>query len=138
MGARPSLLIAGGVHATCVLVADLLLVGRAIGIGLGGVFENLFQMQAIEFKELGEAAVRGLVGRQRIALEPAVATEAIEVFAGVDGLVDQRGIEDAQLMCGLCAIQCCVLAESGCGGKERKEQGRMEGVQRLSDDMAKL
>jgi hypothetical protein len=46
--------------------------------------------------QLSEAAIGGLVGGQRIALEPAVATEAIKVLAGVDRLVDERWIEDPQ------------------------------------------
>jgi hypothetical protein len=45
-------------------------------------------MKAVQLMQLGKAAIGGLVGRQGVALEPAIATEAIEVFAGVNRLVD--------------------------------------------------
>ena len=87
----------GRVHAARVFVANFLFVGGARGRGRGGLLENLLQVQAVELKELGEAAVGCLVRGQRVALEPAVATELVEVVAGVDGLVDERRVEHAQL-----------------------------------------
>ncbi len=58
-------------------------------------------MELIELVELGEAAVAGLVGWKRILLEPAVATEFVEVVAWVDGFVDECGVKDAQFRRGL-------------------------------------
>ena len=98
-----SQLVHGGrVHAAGVFIADFLLVGgaRGGGRGRGGLLENLPEVQAVQLEELGEAAIAGLVGGQRIALEPAVATEAVKVVAGVYGLVDERRIEDAEFLCG--------------------------------------
>jgi hypothetical protein len=59
-------------------------------------FQNLPQVQPVQLQKLGKAAIPRLIGGQRIALEPAVATEAVKVLAGVHRLVDQRGIEDPQ------------------------------------------
>ena len=87
----------GRVHARGVLVADFLLVRAARGRGRGGLLQYLPEVQAIQLKKLGEAAVGGLIGGQRIALEPAIAAVLVKVVAGVHGLVDQGGIEDAQL-----------------------------------------
>src|SRR5271165_5822668 len=67
---RESTLVDGrGIHATGILVADLLFVGgaRSGGSRRGGLLENLLQMQAVQFIKLGESAVGGLVGWQRIA-----------------------------------------------------------------------
>ena len=99
--------------------------GVRLGSGFGRILENLLEVQAVQFVELGEAPVGSLVRRQRIALEPAVATVAIKVFAGVHRLVDQRWIEDAQLGRGRRgAVR--VLAECGrCG--ENGDQGKAGG-----------
>ena len=88
------------VHACCVFVADLLFIGRAVGGRLGRVLENAFELQTIPLFQLGEAAVGGLVGGKRILLEPVAAGELIEVVARIDRGIDERGIEDAQLMGG--------------------------------------
>src|SRR5580698_6298371 len=87
----------GGVHAARVFVADLLFVWRTRGRGRGCLLENLPQVQPVQLVEFLETAVGGLIGRQRIAFEPAVATVFVEVVGGVDGFVDEAGIEDAQL-----------------------------------------
>ena len=55
-------------------------------------------MQAVQLVELGEAAIGGLVGGERVAFEPAVAAVTVEVVAGIDRLVDERWIEDAQVL----------------------------------------
>jgi hypothetical protein len=86
----------GRVHATGILIADFLLVQGACGAGRGGVFQNLSQVQPVEFAQLRKSPVDRLVGGQRIALEPAVATVAVKIFAGVYRFVDQPGIEYAQ------------------------------------------
>ena len=86
---------------------------RESAMGRGGGFENLLEMKPIQFVQLGKAAVSRLVGRQRIALEPAVAAKAIKVLAGIDRLVDQRGIEDAQSTAP--PVEVAVLVDSGAG-----------------------
>ena len=95
---RKALAIDGGrVHAGGVFIADLLLVGSArigVGVGRGRFFQNQLRVQPVEFMQLREAAIGGLVGGQRVAFEPAIATEAVKVLAGVDALVHKRGIED--------------------------------------------
>src|SRR5579863_3211299 len=84
-------------------------------------------MQAVELEQFREAAIGGLVGRQGIVFEPAVATVAIKVFAGVDVLVNQGCVEDAQL--GRCRRgRCCVLAESG-GHRKGRNQSKAGGKQ---------
>jgi hypothetical protein len=62
----------------------------------GGFFQNLPQVQPVQLQKLSKAAIPRFVGGQRVALEPAVATESVKVLAGVDRLVDQRGVEDPQ------------------------------------------
>jgi len=106
-GRNAELVDGGRVHATGVLVADLLFVGATrvfvagpAGCGRGGLLQNLPQVEAVEFMEFGKAAVGGLVRRQGIALEPAIATVAVEVVTGVDGFVDERRVEDAEFGCG--------------------------------------
>ena len=79
----------GSVHATRVLIADLLFISGARGRGHRCIFKNLLQAQPVQLSQFGVAAVVSLIGRQRIALEPAVATVAIKVVAGVHGLIDQ-------------------------------------------------
>src|ERR1700682_4841103 len=53
-------------------------------------------MQAIQFEELIEASIRGLIGRERVTLEPALAGKLVEVVAGVHGSINQRRIEDVK------------------------------------------
>jgi len=43
-----------------------------------------------KLSQLGKAAIGGLVGGQRIALEPSITTEAIKVLAWVNGLSMRR------------------------------------------------
>ncbi len=118
----------GRVHATGILIADFLLVCRARGGGRGGIFQNLPQVQPVQLGELREAAINRLVGGQWIALEPAVATVAVKVLAGVNGFVDEAGIEDAQFRCGGCSggLGCggcyVLLAECGNGGEAGNEK----------------
>src|SRR5215467_11650238 len=68
------------IHAARVFIADFLLVWRAIWIRLRCVFQNLLQVQTIQFEKFCETAVRGLVGRKRIPLEPVVATKTVKVL----------------------------------------------------------
>jgi len=101
-------------------------------------------VQAIQLIELSEAAVGGLIGGQRIALEPAVATVAIEVVAGIDGLVDERRIEDAQLRsCGRGGLG--VKRDAGAGGNLDSStcdavsngSGKVEHAETLADSLRK-
>ena len=98
---KTGLVDGGSVHTAGVLVADLLFVGRAGSRDGRRLFENLAKMLAIELGKLGEAAVRGLVGGEGIAGKPTIATVAVEILAGIDGVVDQCGVKNTQLRAAL-------------------------------------
>jgi hypothetical protein len=70
-------------------------------------------VKPVELIELSEAAIRGLIGRQGIALEPAIAAVLVEVIAGVDGLVDEGWVEYAEL-----GRRWCCLGQSHASGED--------------------
>src|SRR5580698_3476589 len=109
----------GHVHAARVLIANLLLVCRARRQWFRSRVENLLEMQPVQLEEFSEAAIRGLIRRKRVALKPLIATEAVEVVAGGHSGVDQRGIEDAQLVRGRRSRGCSALAKKVGGGQGR-------------------
>ena len=132
-GVRPSLSMAAMSMQLAYSSPIFCSLGVRFGAGFDGLFENLPQVQAVQFVQLGEAAVRRLVRRQRIALEPAIAAVAVEVFAGIDGLVDQRSIEDTQLRLSKARAMSVILAEGRMWRRrEQSTEGRKEGLQRLS------
>jgi hypothetical protein len=86
---QPQAVHGGCIHAAYVFVTYLLFIRRPRGQRRGRYFQNLPQVLPIQFIQLGESPISYLIRRQRVALEPAVATEAIKVVTGVYRLIDQ-------------------------------------------------
>src|SRR5579859_162238 len=74
------------INASSVVIADLLLVGRALA-GLGGIFQNAAEHGAVPLRQLSKAAPDGVVCRNWIVLDPSTTGELVKVHAGINALV---------------------------------------------------
>ena len=82
-----------GVHATGVIVANLLFVRTRRGLGLRGIFENLAEILLVLVREAREAAKRGVLRRNGVGLHPAAHCELIKIIAGLAGFIEIGCIE---------------------------------------------
>ena len=89
------------VHAGEVIIADLLRHGVAMGIGLGGLVENLAEDLAVALLQFGEAAPPGLVGRNGIGFDPSAAGVLVKVHARVRRFIQGLNVEGNGLGRGL-------------------------------------
>src|SRR5262249_24521235 len=101
------------IDAGGVVVADLLLVRRAIG-GFAGVLQNAAKYQTVALRQLAQPAPDPLVGRDRVVLFPSTAGELIEVHAGISALVQGGDL-------GVGVV--CSLGDGAGGGESGKQQG---------------